>query len=68
MESSSIETRTILALKALKTRKDVSVRSIAKTYRVLEATLRYRRAGRQSRRDIIANSRKLTNLEELVLV
>ena len=68
MESSSDESRIILALKALENRKGVSVRSIAKTYSVPEATLRYRRTGRQPRCDIIANSRKLTNLEESVLV
>ena len=64
MESSSNESRIILALEALENRKCVSVRSIAKTYSVPEATLYYRRAGRQLRRDIIANSQKLTNLEE----
>ena len=68
MESSSIETRINLALKALENDKDVSVRSIAKTYRVLEATLRHRRASRHPRHNIITNSRKLTDLEEQVLV
>ncbi|KFZ19968.1 hypothetical protein V501_00378 [Pseudogymnoascus sp. VKM F-4519 (FW-2642)] len=68
MESSSNESDIILALETLKNRKGVSVRSIAKIYSVPEATLRHQRAGRHPRRDIIANSRKLSNLEESVLV
>ena len=68
MESSSDKSRIILALKALENRKGVSIRSIAKTYSVPEATLYYRYTGRQLRCDIIANLRKLTNLEESVLI
>ncbi|KFZ24719.1 hypothetical protein V502_00815 [Pseudogymnoascus sp. VKM F-4520 (FW-2644)] len=68
MESSSIESRTILALEALKNDPKLSVRTAAKIYIVPEATLRYRRVGRQSRRDMPANSRKLTDLEESVIL
>lgn len=68
MESSSIESRTILALEALKNDPKLSVRTAAKIYIVPEATLRYRRVRRQSRRDMPANSRKLTDLEESVIL
>ena len=68
MESSSNESRIILALKALENRKGVSVRSIAKTYNVPEATLWHRYTGRHPRHNIITNSRKLTDLEEQVLI
>lgn len=46
----------------------LSGRAAAKIYIVTKATLRYRRVGRQSRQDISANWRKLTDLEEFVIL
>ena len=68
MESSSIESRITLAIEALKKDSKLSVRAAAKIYIIPEATLRHRRVGRQSRYDISTNSRKLTDLEESVIL
>ena len=68
MESSSTESRTILAIEALKKDLKLSVRRAARIYEIPEATLRYRRVGRRVRRDMSANSRALTDLEEDVIV
>ena len=68
METSSKESRTILALTALRKDLNLSVRTAAKIYNIPETTLRSRRVGRPSRRDISANSRSLTNLEETVIL
>ncbi|KFZ01881.1 hypothetical protein V500_00575, partial [Pseudogymnoascus sp. VKM F-4518 (FW-2643)] len=64
MESSSIESRIILALRALEKDFKLSIRAAAKIYAIPEATLRHRRARRQSQRDISTKSKKLTDLEE----
>jgi hypothetical protein len=45
-----------------------SVRAAAQTYNVPRTTLRNRRAGRPARRDCQPNSKKLTQLEEQVIV
>ena len=68
MSSSSKETRVILALEALE--KDLKLRlsAAAKLYSVPYTTLYDRRAGRPARRDIPANSRNLTDLEEQTIV
>jgi hypothetical protein len=68
MECSSNESRIILALKALKRDPNLSIRAAAKVYQVARTTLECRQAGRKSRCDISANSRKLTDLEEKALV
>lgn len=68
MESTSRENRLFLALQTFKNGNQQSVRSIANIYNVNEATLRAQLKGRQSRRALPANSRKLTDLEESVLV
>ena len=68
METTSKESRIILAIQALKRSQKLSIRSAARIYNVSETTLRERRAGRPARRDIAANSRKLTDLEESVIV
>ncbi len=68
MESSSIESRTILAIEVLKKDPKFSVRRAAKIYEIPEATLRHRRVGRLARRDMPASSRALTDLEEDVIV
>ena len=68
MESSSNERRIILALQAIKRDPKLSVRAAAKIYNIPQTTLRDRRAGKRSRLDIPANSRKLTNLEEEAII
>jgi hypothetical protein len=45
-----------------------SVRAAAQTYNVSRTTLRNRRASRPARRDCQPNSKKLTQLEEQVIV
>lgn len=55
-----------LALQAMQNDPDLSARAAGKIYSVDHETRRKR--GMRSRRDIPANSRKLTNLEESVLV
>jgi hypothetical protein len=64
METTSYEARMNLALKALQDTPQLSNRATAKIYNVNKDTLSNRRAGRPSRRDIPANSRKLTDLEK----
>lgn len=68
MEIASKEARLVLALKALENNKNISLRHAAKVYNVSLATLHHRRAGRVSRCDSSANSKKLTDLEELAIV
>ena len=68
MENSSIESRIILALEALKKDPKLSIQSLASIYKVSRTTLQHRLTGRQSRRDISANSKKLTPIEETVLL
>jgi hypothetical protein len=68
MEYSLQESRLILAIEALKKDPKLSVRSAANIYNIPETTLRYRRDGKKSRRDMSANLRKLTNLEESVIL
>lgn len=57
-----------LALQAIENDPKLSLRAAAKIYSVNHEKLSRRRRGQQSRRDIPANSRKLTNLEEPVIV
>jgi hypothetical protein len=68
MPSTSKEAQIILALEALQNDKKLSLRAAAKIYNVDHTTLSRRRAGRLARRDLPANSRKLTDLEEKVIV
>ena len=68
MSSISDEARVVLALKAIQDNKNLSIRAAAKIYRVSERTLRRRRDGHTTRRDTIPNSKKLTELEEEVIV
>jgi hypothetical protein len=68
MESLPKESRIILALKALNKNLKLSVRKAATIYEIPETSLRDRRAGKQPRREIPANLRKLTDLEEKVLL
>ena len=64
----SKEARLLLAIRALEDNEDLSIRAVAKLYNVPEATIRHRRNGRRARRDIPANSRSLTDLEEQTIV
>jgi hypothetical protein len=68
MPPTAKESRVVLALEALQNDKKLSLRAAAKLYNVPVSTLSYRRAGRPTRRDLPANSRKLTDLEEKTIV
>lgn len=68
MPQSNTEGRVLLALQALQNDPKLSIRRAAKTYEVNEHRLRRRQQGIQSRRDTIPNSRRLTDLEEQIIV
>ena len=68
MSSALKEARVILALQALQNDTGLSLRAAAKLYNVLVSTLGYRRTGRAIRRDLPANSRNFTDLEERTIV
>ena len=68
MESSSKESRMMLALEAMKNNPYLIIRAAAKLYEVPRTTLQTRCAGVQSRRDIPANSTKLTLIEETMFL
>ncbi len=68
MEPLLKESRIILALEALKKDPKLSVRKVATIYEIPKSSLHDRRAGKQPRREISANLRKLTDLEEKVLL
>jgi hypothetical protein len=57
-----------LAILSIKASQIQSNRSAAGVYNIPKATLRHRRAGRPARRDCQPNSKKLTQLEEQVIV
>ncbi len=63
MSSPLKEARVILAFEALQNDKNPKLEAIARLYDVLASTLRRRRAGRPTRRDTLANSQKLIDLE-----
>jgi hypothetical protein len=68
MSQPLIEARTLLALQALQNDPKLSIRRAANIYEVDEKRLRRRQAGIQSRRDSIPKSRKLSDLEEQIIV
>ena len=68
MPSTSKEARVILALEAIKSNPKIGIRAAAKLYNVPASTLYRRRGGQPARRDIPANSRNLTDLEEKTIV
>ena len=68
MSPPSKEARVILAFEALQNNNNLKLEAIARLYDVLASTLCRRRAGRPTRRDTLANSRKLTDLEEKAIV
>ena len=67
-ESVHKEGRVVLAISAINQNQFQSVRRAAETYNVPETTLRDRRAGKALRRDCEPNSKKLTKLEEIVII
>ena len=68
MSTSNKEQRLILALAAIQQNPTLSTRSTAKVYSISYAILARRLKGIPSRQDTIANSRKLTNLEESTII
>jgi DNA-binding Lrp family transcriptional regulator len=68
MESSSNESRTILALQALKNDPKLSVRMAAQIYKVSRTTLTRRYNGNPSQAETTVKSRKLSNLEEKTII
>jgi hypothetical protein len=62
------EARIILAIQAIQNDATLSCRVASSIYNVPRATLQKRLAGRSARRDCEANSKKLTKLEEEVIV
>jgi hypothetical protein len=68
MPQKNDEAQVQLALQALQNDQKLSLRAAARIYSVDHTKLRRRRRGKQSRRDIPANSRRLTDLEESVIV
>ena len=67
-QSSNNERSVFLALSAIQNKSVSSVQHAASVYNVPRTTLRYRRAGRPARRDCQPNSKRLTKLEEEVIV
>jgi hypothetical protein len=68
MSQSNTEANTLLALQALQNDPKLSLRRASSIYGVKEQRLRRRQNGIQSRRDTIPNSRKLSDLEEQIVV
>jgi hypothetical protein len=64
----SKENRILLAIQAFQKDPNLTIRAAAQIYNVSQTTLQDRINGTSSRRDILANSRKLTDSEESVLV
>jgi transcriptional regulator with XRE-family HTH domain len=58
----------ILAIEAIRKQLKESIRAIAKVFRVSRSLLSTRLQGITARRDIMPNSRKLTNLEESTII
>ncbi|RYC80031.1 hypothetical protein BFJ63_vAg17088 [Fusarium oxysporum f. sp. narcissi] len=68
MSDPNYEARMLLALQALQNDPKLSVRRAADIYKVNHMTLRRRQNGIQSRRDSIPKSRRLSDLEEQIIV
>jgi hypothetical protein len=68
MSQSSKEARMLLALQALQNSTKLSMRRAASNYEVNRKALRRRQQGIQSRRDTTPNSRRLTDLEEQIII
>jgi len=68
MENPSKEARILFALQAIENDKKLSIVAVSRYYDVPPLTLRDRRDGWLIRRDMPANSRKLTDLKEKTIV
>ena len=68
MPQKNDESQVVLALQAMQNDPKLSARAAGKIYSVDHEKLSRRKRGIQPRRDTLANSRKLTDLEESVLV
>jgi len=68
MDNLPKEARMLLALEALKNSEKLSVLAAANIYNIAETILRSRRDSRPVRCDILANLRKLTDLEEKTII
>ena len=68
LELLSREDRIVLAIQAIKSDALMSIRRAAATYNVPESTLRHRRAGRTSQRDLHSSQSRITKNEEEVIV
>src|SRR6478736_9809228 len=68
MSDPNYEARILLALQALQNNPKLSLRCAADMYKVNRITLRRRQNGLQSRCDWIPKSRRLSNLEEQIIV
>jgi hypothetical protein len=68
MESSSKESRMVLAVEAIQKNPDLSIRAAAKIYTVDRSTLAKRLKGITARCDTTPNCRKLTDLEGSVII
>jgi hypothetical protein len=68
MSDINAEVRTLLAPQALQNDPKLSIRRAAKTYQIHKKRLRRRRNGIQSQRDTIPKSRRLSGLEEQIIV
>ena len=62
------EAKIILALEAIQNNNKLSLRAAAKLYEIPFSTVRDRHAGRPARRDLPANSRRLTDSEEKAII
>jgi hypothetical protein len=67
MPQKNDESQIVLALRAMQNNLKLSARAAGKIYSVDHEKLSRRRRGMQPRRDISANSQKMTDLEESVL-
>jgi hypothetical protein len=68
MPQKNDESQVILALQAIQNNPDLSARAAGTIYSVDHQKLSRRRRGMKARRDISANSRKLTDIEESVII
>ncbi|RKK06656.1 hypothetical protein BFJ65_g18554 [Fusarium oxysporum f. sp. cepae] len=68
MSGPNTDARTLLTLQALQNNPKLSLRRAAGIYKIDERRLRRRRQGIQSRRDWIPKSRRLSDLEEQIIV
>lgn len=66
--SKTKEANIILALKAIQNNPKLSARHASEIYKVPRTTLRNRMAGRPARQDTHANNKRLTKIEEEVIV